>query len=94
MATLSEIQDDVRSYTEVSSNVLSNSVINTMIKNTEKRIFRTIDLDVSRGHMTANLTADNPYLSMPGATSTTFISVDWMQIKDSAGNRKYLIQKY
>jgi hypothetical protein len=93
MATLSGIQDDVRSYTEVSSNVLSNAVINTMINNTEKRIFRTIDLDVSRGHMAANLTADNPYLSMPGSTSTTFISVDWMQIKDSAGNRKFLIQK-
>ena len=93
MATLSGIQDDVRSYTEVSSNVLSNAVINTMINNTEKRIFRTIDLDASREHMHANFTADNPYLSMPGSTSTTFISVDWIQIKDSAGDRKFLIQK-
>ena len=38
--TLTNLQDDIRSYTEVDSGVLSNSIINTMIKNTENRILR------------------------------------------------------
>ncbi len=93
MTTLSELQTEIRDYTEVTSNVLSDSVIGTMIDNTEKRVFRTIDLDVSRSHQTGNLTKDNPFLSMPGDISTTFISVDWIQILDSASNRTFLIQK-
>ena len=40
MATLSEIQADIRNYTEVTSNVLSDSIIGTMIDNTENIKFQ------------------------------------------------------
>ena len=38
--TLSNLQDDIRNYTEVDSGVLSDSVLNTIIKNTENKIYR------------------------------------------------------
>ena len=37
--TLANLQDDIRDYTEVDSAVLSNSVLNTMIKNAENKIY-------------------------------------------------------
>ena len=46
--TLTNLQDDIRSYTEVDSGVLSNAVINTMIKNAENRIYRDADSDDNR----------------------------------------------
>ena len=53
--TLTNLQDDIRSYTEVDSGVLSNAVINTMIKNAENRIYRDADSDDNRFYATSNL---------------------------------------
>ena len=36
--TLTNLQDDIRSYTEVSSTVLSSTVLDTIIKNSENKI--------------------------------------------------------
>ena len=41
--TLTNLQDDIRNYTEVGSNVLSNSVLSRLIKNAELKIHRAID---------------------------------------------------
>ena len=46
--TLANLQTDIRSYTEVSSNVLSDSVLNTIIKNAENKIYREVDADEER----------------------------------------------
>ena len=43
--TLTNLQDDIRSYTEVSSTVLSSSVLDTIIKNSENKIYREVDSD-------------------------------------------------
>ena len=58
--TLANLQDDIRDYTEVDSAVLSNSVLNTMIKNvktkyTEKQILTTTDF---MQHQTYKLVTD------------------------------------
>ena len=63
--TLTNLQDDIRSYTEVDSGVLSNSIINTMIKNTENRIYRDADSDDNRFYATSNLQAGNRYVTIP-----------------------------
>ena len=60
--TLTNLQDDIRSYTEVDSGVLSNAVINTMIKNAENRIYRDADSDDNRFYATSNLQAGNRYV--------------------------------
>ena len=36
--TLANLQDDIRNYTEVDSSVLSDSILNTIIKNAENKI--------------------------------------------------------
>ena len=50
--TLANLQDDIRDYTEVDSGVLSNSILNTMIKNTENKIYREADSDDNRFYAT------------------------------------------
>ena len=38
--TLTDLQTDIRNYTEVGSNVLSDSVLSRLIKNAELKIYR------------------------------------------------------
>ena len=53
--TYDELVTNVRNYTEVDSNVFSDSVINTFITFAENRILREIDLDVFNKEVTANM---------------------------------------
>ena len=43
--TLANLQTDIRNYTEVGSNVLSDTVLERIIKNAELKIHRAIDTD-------------------------------------------------
>ena len=43
--SLTNLQDDIRNYTEVGSNVLSDSVLARIIQNAENKILRSIDTD-------------------------------------------------
>lgn len=63
--TYDELVTNIRNYTEVDSNVFSNSVINTFITMAENRILRDIDLDVFKLEVTANMTTGNKFLSAP-----------------------------
>ena len=60
--TYDELVTNIRNYTEVDSNVFSNSVINTFITMAENRILRDIDFDVFKQEDTGNLTADTRFL--------------------------------
>ena len=84
--TLTNLQDDIRNYTEVDSGVLSNSVLNTMIKNAENRIYRDVDSDDNRFYATSNLQAGNRYVTIP--SDLRFIR--YVQLKDSSGNQVFL----
>ena len=44
----SELLDNVRNYTEVTSDVLSNAVVNVFITNIENQIDRLVDTDAQR----------------------------------------------
>ncbi len=55
--TYSELVTQIRNYTEVDSNVLSDTIVNDFIEHAENRIFRDVDLDVFKSHQSANLTA-------------------------------------
>lgn len=70
----SELLDNVRNYTEVDSNVLSNSVINVFITNIENQIDRLLDTDAQRRYATTTLTANNSFVNlsnMPGTFRLT-----------------------
>jgi len=55
----------VRDYTEVDSNVLSDTLLDQFIRNTELDIAGKVDYDDLRKYATSNFTAANRYVSMP-----------------------------
>ena len=63
--TLTNLQDDIRNYTEVDSDVLSTGVLNTIIKNAKNRIYREADSDDNRFYATSNLAAGSRYVTIP-----------------------------
>jgi hypothetical protein len=63
--TYDELVTNIRNYTEVGSNVFSESVINTFITMAENRILRDIDLDVFKIEATGNMTSANKFLAAP-----------------------------
>jgi len=87
--TLTNLQDDIRNYTEVDSSVLSNSVLDTIIKNTENKIYREADSDDNRFYATSNLVSGNRYVTIP--SDLRFIR--YVQLKDAAGDQVFLEKK-
>ena len=63
--TLANLQTDIRGYTEVGSTVLSDSVLERLIKNAEHTIFRAVDIDDERFYATSNCIVGNRYVSVP-----------------------------
>jgi hypothetical protein len=63
--TYDELVTNIRNYTEVGSNVFTNSVINTFITMAENRILRDIDLDVFKLEVTGTMTTSNKFLTTP-----------------------------
>jgi len=84
--TLTNLQDDIRNYTEVDSGVLTTSVLNTIIKNAENRIYRDADSDDNRFYATSNLQAGNRYVTIP--SDLRFIR--YAQLTDASGNQVFL----
>ena len=63
--TLTNLQDDIRNYTEVDSLVLSDTILTTIIKNAENKIYREVDSDDNRFYATSNLATGNRYVTIP-----------------------------
>ena len=61
----SELLDNVRNYTEVGSDVLSNTVINVFITNVEDKVQKQLDLDAFRKFATSSFTIGSPFLTLP-----------------------------
>ena len=63
--TLANLQTDIRSYTEVDNDpnktpkVLTDSVLETIIKNAENKIYRSADNDDNRFYATSTLASGN-----------------------------------
>ena len=87
--TLTNLQDDIRNYTEVDDSVLSNTVLNTIIKNAENKIYREADSDDNRFYATSNLQTGNRYVTIP--SDLRFIR--YAQLTDSSGNQVFLEKK-
>ena len=63
--TLTNLRDDIRNYTEVGSNVLTDAVLETIIINAENKIHRAIDTDQSVFYATSNAIIGNRYVTIP-----------------------------
>ena len=44
--TYSDLKTDIRNYTEVDSNVLSDSILTSIVKKAETKIYRSVDTDL------------------------------------------------
>ena len=87
--TLANLQDDIRNYTEVDSSVLSNTILTTIIKNSENRIYREADSDDNRFYATSNLASGSRYVTIP--SDLRFIR--YVQLTDSNGDQTFLEKK-
>ena len=63
--THSAFLTQVRNYTEVDSNVLSDSLLDQFIRNVELEIAGAVDYDDLRKYSNSTTTASNRYVSMP-----------------------------
>ena len=75
MTTYAELTQQILDYTEVSTDVLTSTITNDFIKRTENRIARDVDLDVFRSYQNSSMTADSPFLTLPGGASPTMESI-------------------
>ncbi len=95
MTTFAELQTQIRDYTEATTDVLTDVIVNDFIEHAEDRIFREVDLDVFRSYQTASLTIGNPFVAVPGINITQDAFTRSVQIYTDGGTptREYLIQK-
>ena len=89
--TYAELLQKIRDYTEVSANVLTDSILNGIIENVEFRILREVDSDNNRRYSTANVLTSTRFIDTP----TNALIIRSAQIVDSDGtasadNRDFL----
>jgi len=87
--TLANLQSDIRSYTEVGSTVLTDAILNTIIKNSENAIIRSVPTDQNANYATSNLVSGNRYVTIPDDLR----SINYAQLTDTNGNQVFLEQR-
>jgi hypothetical protein len=87
--TYNELVAKIRSYTEVDSNVLTETVVNGFISDSEFRILRDVDSDNNRKYAYSNFVIDQKYLNLPddllvirSAEITSGSEIKFLQVRD------------
>jgi hypothetical protein len=87
--TLTTLRTAIRDYTEVSSTILSDTVINRFVINAENRIFKTVDSDDKKFYATSETTSGNRYITVPSGTRI----IRYIQVTDpTTSDQVYLKQ--
>ena len=87
--TYSNFLTQIRSYAEVDSNVLSDTLLDQFIRNTELDIAGKVDYDDTRKYSTSNFTANKRFLVMP----SDFLVIRSLQVfatSDLTSTRTYM----
>lgn len=79
----------VAAVSDYSENTFPTTVMNTMIKQAEQRIYNTVQIANLRKNVTGTITASNKYLSTPA----DFLSVYSIAVIDATGAYEYLLNK-
>ena len=97
---LSNLQTDIRNYTEVDSNVFTTAILNRFIENAEFRIYSELPMDSGRYVSEGTLAANDNTINVPGkgtkgATGTLFVrGVEvFNSTTNSEGNGTWLEKK-
>ena len=100
--TLSALEADIRSYTEVDSNVFTGAILSRFIENAEYRLLRGLPIDADRKQQEGNLVTGQQYINCPAGclftrgiqvyTSTSVITGanNWLQKKDQTFLNEYV----
>ena len=100
--TLSALESDIRSYTEVDSNVLTGAVLSRFIENAEQRIWLDVPIDAYRKTSEGNLAIDDNTINAPAgcvfvrgikvfnSTSASTGPGEWLQKKDQTYLTEYV----
>jgi len=86
--TLTTLKQSIQDYTENSETTFVNNLDN-IIRNTEERILKLVDLDLFRKNVTANMTSGDKFLSSP----SDYLSSFSLSYTDGSGNTEFLLQK-
>ena len=87
--TLTNLEDDIKNYTEVDSSVFSSSVLSKFIINAENRIYRSFDADLERFYATSTCIIGNRYVSIPADLRV----IRYVQLTNDDGDQIYLEQR-
>jgi hypothetical protein len=85
----SDFLTQVRNYTEVDSNVLTDTIIGQFIRNTELSVAGAVDYDDTRKYSTSSFTTDKRYLVTPA----DFLIIRSLQVFNSTnqtGTRSFM----
>tara|TARA_R110000764_G_scaffold194080_1_gene279371 strand:- start:134 stop:853 length:720 start_codon:yes stop_codon:yes gene_type:complete len=63
--TLSQLESDLRDYTEVDSTIFTGAVLSRFIENAETRILRDVNIDADRKSQTGSLVVGQEYINAP-----------------------------
>ena len=63
--TYTELLTKLRAYTEVDDTVLTDTILNGFIQDTEFKIFREVDADYSRKYQTSTTSAGKRFVALP-----------------------------
>jgi len=85
----SDFLTQVRNYTEVDSNVLTDTIIGQFIRNIELNIAGTVDYDDTRKYATSSFTASKRYLVTP-ADFLIIRSLQVFSTTDQSGDRSFM----
>ena len=85
----SDFLTQVRNYTEVDSNVLSDTIIGQFIRNTELNVAGSVDYDDTRKYATSSFTASKRYLVTP-ADFLIIRSLQVFSTTDQTGDRTFM----
>ena len=100
--TLEALEGDIRSYTEVDSNVLTGAILGRFIENAEYRVMRDCPIDADRKAQTGNLVSGQPTINAPAgclfvrgvqvytSTSVSTGANSWMEKKDRTYLQEYI----
>ena len=83
--TYSNFLTQVRNYTEVDSNVLTDAIIQDFIRSVELDVAGKVDYDDLRKYSTSSFTASNRYLSLPADC----MIIRSIQVIDSSNDRTF-----
>mgnify|MGYP000562795874 CR=1 FL=1 len=82
--TYAELVQKIRDYTEVDSNVFTQSIIDGFILDAEYRILREVDSDNNRKYATATVVASQAYVNTPSTGTDQTLIIREAQIIPSA----------